>query len=237
MVREAPQDRVHRLVANGISKKWAIARRNKRPRGFENPENACYRIGSLQPLLHLPKFANWIRKHNDKKSGWPCKADDPNRELPDDELTREVLMKMASQTEKKLEKRLEDATRRYTGCVPCMVKRLVVAYWGNELIQGTSPFRPLRFSYHHPAISPLHQLAQRWFCSDPSGHVDTLGELPENTSKAVKDRMTRKAREGNMSAQQDTEEFQRKLLEGIGESCDTTYVLQAPISYLLSKLY
>jgi hypothetical protein len=146
-------------------------------------------------------------------------------------------MNVDSEIKKSSKEKMEDAKRQYTGCVPCILKRLVIAYWGKELIKEGPPFEPERFSYDHAAVSPLHRLAQRWFCVNPPGLSDTLDELPESTSKAVRDKMTRDARENNMVDQQDTEEFQRRIFGGIEESYDIMYVSQAPIFYLLSNLY
>ncbi|KAF2793517.1 cysteine proteinase [Melanomma pulvis-pyrius CBS 109.77] len=49
-----------------ISNKWPIprTRRIKESRGIHRDGNSCYQLASLQALLHLRKFMNWILTHN-----------------------------------------------------------------------------------------------------------------------------------------------------------------------------
>ena len=46
-----------------ISKRWPISRRSKLSRGIHRNGNECYILSSIQGLLHLPQFMNWIFSH------------------------------------------------------------------------------------------------------------------------------------------------------------------------------
>jgi len=206
MVREGPEQAERRSTANGISKKWRISRRNKRPRGLVNQQNSCYRHGALQPLLHLPRFVNWIKTHN-VLNHWPCHANDPNRQLPSDPLTlRAIENKIAMAKAKNIEDYKEDEA--YKGCVPCLLKKLMTAYWNNTLIGGAPNLVPQPLPHYHPAILPLHQLIERWYCVNPPDHVHTG------------DQTTIRARRGHMTAQQDADEFTGYIFDGIESSYD-----------------
>lgn len=105
--RQGPDQARRRRVANAISKKWKIERQSKRPRGLVNIGNNCYRHGALQPLLHLPRFVNWIKKHN-RGNHWPCHANDPNRVLPSDPLTLQLLEDEIGKLKKKKGRKKDD---------------------------------------------------------------------------------------------------------------------------------
>jgi hypothetical protein len=209
MPREGPEQAQRRRTVNGISKKWKIARRSKHPRGLVNPRNTCYRHGVLQPLLHLPRFVNWIKKHNPRGTHWPCRRDDPNLGFPSELLTQDILQDEIRKAERKNAKsESEGDDDLYRGCVPCLLKRLVTAYWGNIDIGGQPHFTPQPFPHQHDAIFPLHKLTERWFCVSPPGHLET------------QDRTTRTARRENMTDQQDADEFARHIFAGIESSYD-----------------
>ncbi|CAO2648436.1 Nn.00g077030.m01.CDS01 [Neocucurbitaria sp. VM-36] len=212
--REDPLQRTRRNVASRISKAWRNDRKNRRPRGLANRGNDCYRIGALQPLLHLPRFVNWILQHNEQGQNWPCGTNDRNLSLPTDPLTRRILLGLIKkQTGKDKDQSL------YTGCVPCLLKLLIIDYWGNVLIgpqNGNPPFAPLHLPTDHPAIIRLHRLIDRWFCVDPQGHSRRLKNA-ENKDKTPrqKERITIRARQVNMRDQQDSDEFHGHLFNGI----------------------
>ncbi|KAF1833157.1 cysteine proteinase [Decorospora gaudefroyi] len=202
--REAPLQAQRRRTADRISKKWKIARQNKSPRGLDNQGNNCYRHGALQPLLHLPRFVNWILKH--KKNGhWPCHAADPNKSLPEDELTQAEIQDTTKHTKIEL----------YTGCVPCILKAFMKAYWGKGDTDVQPPYLPLVLPHHHDSVLPLHQLAERWFCRE-SQDLD----IPKGSSRAERSRLTRDSKRAEMTAQQDADEFQRQIFGGIQSSYD-----------------
>lgn len=52
-------------ISKRIPVKWPITRRNKISRGLGRKRNECYRLSSLQTLLHLPKFMSWVLSHPD----------------------------------------------------------------------------------------------------------------------------------------------------------------------------
>jgi hypothetical protein len=112
----------------------------------------------------------------------------------------------------------------YLGCVPCLFKRLLQGCWGDILICNTqNPTEPLAFPHENSAIFALHQLTQRNFCVDPPGHSDEVADwLLDNDppSTADVDKYTRNARRENMTGQQDADESQRFLFNGIGSSWD-----------------
>jgi hypothetical protein len=145
MPREGPDQATRRNVANGISKKSKISRQNKRHRGFVNDGNNYYRHGALQPLLHLPRFVNWILQHNKHGQNWPCHANDSNRTLAGlDAMSQEVLRdcsyKVLTKAQRKgSDKRPNGGTIRnedskghypnlYSECVPCLLKTLIQDY-------------------------------------------------------------------------------------------------------------
>jgi hypothetical protein len=145
MPRECRAQAARPSVANGISKKWKIARQDKRPRGFVKEGNNCYRHGALQPLLHLPRFVNWILRHNKYGQNWPCHANDLNRTLTGlDPITQGILQdtsykNMTKEQKARYNKRSNGATIRcedlkdhdpnlYSGCIPCLLKRLIEGY-------------------------------------------------------------------------------------------------------------
>jgi hypothetical protein len=216
MPREGPDQAQRRRTANGISKRWEIARLNKRSRGLVNTQNSCYRHGALQPLLHLPRFVNWIKKHN-LKGHWPCHANDPDRQLPTGyPLTLEVLEGKIKETKaKKKDQQNKNEDQAYRGCVPCLLKKFMTAYWDNTLIGNAPSLTPQPLPHQHPAILPLHQLIERWFCVTPPSLV-----LPPDFSQEAEDQAVRAARKRHMTAQQDAEELTGRIFEGIQSSYD-----------------
>ncbi|KAH6868396.1 hypothetical protein BKA58DRAFT_459155 [Alternaria rosae] len=206
VVREGPEQAQRRATANGMSKKWKIPRRNKRSRGLVNTQNSCYRHGALQPLLHLPRFVNWIKTHN-VLNHWRCLANDPNCQLPTDPLTlRAIEREIAKAKTKNFQDYKEDEA--YRGCVPCLLKKLMTAYWNNTLIGGAPNLVPQPLPHYHPAILSLHQLIERWFCVDPPNHTHTGNQA------------TIAARRRHMRAQQDADEFTGYIFDGIASSYD-----------------
>ncbi|RYN37777.1 hypothetical protein AA0112_g4292 [Alternaria arborescens] len=215
--RQGPDQARRRRVANAISRKWKIERQSKRPRGLVNMGNNCYRHGALQPLLHLPRFVNWIKKHN-RGNHWPCHANDPNRVLPSDPLTLQLLEDEIGKLKKKKGRKKDDEEDlEYRGCTPCLLKRLMIDYWGDIDIGGQPTFVPNPFPHQHKAMFPLHTLAERWYCVDPPGHDDTVELL---ATKAEQEIVTRVARLSYMTAQQDSDEFLLMIFDGIQNSYD-----------------
>jgi hypothetical protein len=105
MPREGHSQSVRRSIANGINKKWKIARQTKTPRGFVNEGNNCYPHAALQPLLHLPRFVNWILQYNKHGQKWSCHQGDPNRTLNGlDALTQGILLDTSFKTKTKAQK-------------------------------------------------------------------------------------------------------------------------------------
>ena len=215
--RQGPDQARRRRVANAISKKWKIERQSKRPRGLVNIGNNCYRHGALQPLLHLPRFVNWIKKHN-RGNHWPCHANDPNRVLPSDPLTLQLLEDEIGKLKKKKGRKKDDEEDlEYRGCTPCLLKRLMIDYWGDINIGGQPTFAPNPFPHRHKAVFPLHTLAERWYCVNPPGLDDTVELL---ATQAEQESITRVARLSYMTAQQDSDEFLLMIFDGIQNSYD-----------------
>ena len=105
MPRKDYSQAVRLSIANGISKKWKIARQTKTPRSFVNEGNDCHRNAALQPLLHLPRFLNWILQHNKHGQKWSCHQGDPNRTLNGlDALTQGILLDTSFKTKTKAHK-------------------------------------------------------------------------------------------------------------------------------------
>jgi hypothetical protein len=77
-----------------------------------------------------------------------------------------------------------------------------------------------------PEMNHLHQLADRWFCTDPDGHETAVKEKdkalqkknlpPVSQQQKQIDRIA--ARRRNMTAQQDVEEFIGFIFAGIEET-------------------
>ena len=215
--RQGPDQARRRRVANAISKKWKIERQSKRPRGLVNMGNNCYRHGALQPLLHLPRFVNWIKKHN-RGNHWPCHANDPNRVLPSDPLTLQLLEDEIGKLKKKKGRKKDDEEDlEYRGCTPCLLKRLMIDYWGDINIGGQPNFAPHPFPHQHKAMFPLHTLAERWYCVNPPGLYETIEPL---ATQAEQESITRVARLSYMTAQQDSDEFLLRIFDGIQSSYD-----------------
>ncbi|KNG50322.1 hypothetical protein TW65_02257 [Stemphylium lycopersici] len=233
-----------RRRATGISKKWNIARRSQHPRGLPNSGNDCYRNGSIQPLVNFPRFVNWILGHNTKNGNWPCRDDNPDHSLAGvsvrgPELSREVLR---DETYKKMtpEERIEykkkpqggvirpldlegHKVENYSGCLPCLLKALIVDYWGKEMVENEAPHNPISFPYNHPSVYLTHQLFQRYFCEDREGFLDEVKDWrkddPLVTDEEI-DRRTRAARRSCMTEQQDADELVLRAFAGIEESFD-----------------
>lgn len=217
-------------TANRINKNWPINRASRVPRGLFNRRNACYRLSALQSLLHLPRFCNWILQHNKKDGEWPCDPNDVNLTIPPD--VQEVFdFTVVEESGEENYNSLTNyrPTTPYTGCMPCLLKALIINYWGNvHMAPGTdtTPTYPRPFAFSHPAILYLHQLVERWFCREPLGYTD-----PPNLSLAKKKQMKLKAKQGEMCAQQDSEEFLIKLFEAILNDSNPKYVLPPILSH------
>lgn len=192
-----------RSIAQSLPKDWPISRENRRPRGLDNTlKNNCYRHAALQNLLHLPRFLNWIRKHNEPGSHWPCLPTDPNRSLNQKEKKDPILVEMG---------------REALGCVPCLLKKLVIEYWGNKLINDDADKAPRPFKWNNPAIRLLHRFTERKFCFEPYGTSDNCVGMDEAEAQVY----SQDARKQNMVAQQEAAEFIFMILDGIETSIDS----------------
>ncbi|EUC48964.1 hypothetical protein COCMIDRAFT_2222 [Bipolaris oryzae ATCC 44560] len=238
MAREGPEQRKQRLIANGISKKWDIKRRNRGPRGITNTGNDCYRNATLQPLFHFPRFINWIKQHNGGGGRWPCNSTDRNRSLDClDAMTQGILRdesyKNITLTQRAAcDKNPNGGTIRssdmekhdpkhYSGCLPCLLKAIVKDYWSNDLVDDTAPYHPQSFPYSRNSVFKLYQLFQHQFCENPDRFSDELDELRRRNpsmSQAEIDRYTRAERRRNMTAQQDADELAVRIWDGIESS-------------------
>ncbi|KAF2128974.1 cysteine proteinase [Dothidotthia symphoricarpi CBS 119687] len=186
-----------RVIADRIRKSWPITRSDKRPRGLRSSGVSCYVNSTLQTLLHLPKFCNWILEHCDDRRGvdWPCHAGDPNRQLPLYQNNDPLILKCG------------DGIRK---CVPCLLKALVQTYWGND--------GPWVLPHDTPPLGPLNYMTKRWFCKLPGAFKggneadDAARRLAEETYEG------RKARENDAEGHQDADEFMRAVLNGCTDS-------------------
>ncbi|KAH6642606.1 hypothetical protein C7974DRAFT_468926 [Boeremia exigua] len=199
--RQTPLQRERKRIALGLSRAWPITRTNRRPRGLNNAGNYCYRHAALQCLMHLPRFLNWIRKHNEPGAHWPCSATDPNASLNAKESEDPILVNMGELA---------------LGCFSCLLKTLVNAYWGDVSIGTTAERLPLPFDWSHPAIHRLHRLVERKFCFEPEG---TAAACKSRSLEGVR-WFRRNARRSNMTGQQDAEEFISLVFNGIESSID-----------------
>lgn len=223
--REGVPQALRRTIANGIRKKGHIRRKDSRPRGLGNNGNLCYRLSVLQALLHLPRFCNWIVQHNEPGQTWPCDPEDRNLTLPP-KVEQALLGSTRSRTNRDPSQRSPEHREhtRFTGCVPCLLKTLVRQYWGDvesgpgvRFPARSTPFEPKSFGATHPAISQLHDLAVRWFCSSPEGHFDIMANVKNrNKSQDHKDAMDCAAMKRNSSNQQEANESHNLLFNGIG---------------------
>lgn len=103
-----------------------------------------------------------------------------------------------------------------TGCIPCLLKTLINAYWGDVLIDTDEDQTPLPFLWDNSAIHRLHRLTERKYCCEPEGTSDRCRGLSKEEAKT---RM-QNARRENMVAQQDAEEFMALILDGIAMTID-----------------
>ena len=72
-------------------------------------------------------------------------------------------------------------------CVPCLLKNLILAYWGEDDQDKSGSGNPSLFQHEHPAMLPVHKMAERYFCCDPGGAQAILySEKNENKSEAQK---------------------------------------------------
>jgi hypothetical protein len=199
--------RENRRIVKGISNAWRISRRNRRPRGLKNKLNNCYRHALLQSLLHLPRFLNWIRQHREKGRDWPCNTEHSKSLY---QVKKNAFSDVVEEANAKLT----------TGCVPCLLKDLIAAYWGTDEADKEDNGDLAVFRHHHDTMLPIHMFAERFFCRQPDDH-DLVLEENFNRSQAYKDELTRKACESNKVAQQDAQELMSRLLGwGCEESLD-----------------
>lgn len=205
--------RERRRIALGLKNDWPITRQSRRPRGLLNPLSNCYPHAALQNLLHLPRFLNWINKHNEPGANWPCRVADPNCILSARELSDPLIKEMGSEA---------------MGCVPCLLKILIKAYWGvmHRYDRESGQLKLVSaIELDHPAICRLHRLTERWFCTEPEGTSNNwakrLKKHPED-GDAEKQVYFRDARKQNMKAMQDFDEFIGKIFAGIETSIDTS---------------
>jgi uncharacterized UBP type Zn finger protein len=203
-------------IANRISKAydWSAFRQNTRPRGLVNNGNDCYRHSVLQTLLHLPRFVNWILEHNRTGQHWRCNPADWNQHQP------------------VKDKLLEEMQPHFTACTTCVLRTLILHYWGNYQLENLvmrAP-KPLPFYNTNAGIIDMHRLAERWFCNNPDGYSDRVktadairvAEKKRPLSDKKKKEDQKAARKGNETAQQDASEFMGYILEGIERSIDPT---------------
>ncbi|EUC38497.1 hypothetical protein COCCADRAFT_82931 [Bipolaris zeicola 26-R-13] len=238
MAKEGPEQRKQRLIANGISKKWDIKRRSRRPRGITNTGNDCYRNATLQPFFHFPRFVNWIKQHNSGGGRWPCNPNDRNRSLDClDAMTQGILRDESYKTMTLKQSAAYDKNpnggtirpsdiekhdpKHYSGCLPCLLKAVIKDYWSNDMVDDTAPYHPQPFQYTHDSVFKLYQLFQRYFCENPDGFSDEIDDLRSerpSMSQAQIDRYTRAERRENMTAQQDADELAVRIWDGIEAS-------------------
>ncbi|KAF2262905.1 cysteine proteinase [Lojkania enalia] len=95
-----------------IAKKWPIphTRGTSASRGLERRGNTCYRLSTLQVLMHLPKFLNWILSHN-----------------------------VADATGNTVNGCSPATFATGFGCAACHIKALVQSYWGEGNVVGGVP--------------------------------------------------------------------------------------------------
>lgn len=216
-VRQSAAQRTRIATANRINKgyRWETSRQNIRPRGLMNNGNNCYRIGVIQTLLHLPRFVNWILEHRERGKHWQCLPTDQNLQQP------------------KSDKDSFEMRPHATGCVPCLLRALIQAYWGVYKLTPPDVGEPQRLEQDDPAIIGLHRLAERWFCRNPDGWSNTLSAIDnarKNNNKKrpmtlkERDDKTKSARKDQEVGQQDADEFMRFIFDGIEQSYAPTQV-------------
>ena len=119
-----------------ISKRWPISRRSTLSRGIHRNGNECYILSSIQGLLHLPQFMNWVLSHRVSNNGSvqnPCAY---NAKLP---------------------RGHEDTSPNwYMQCVACAVKNLVTTYWGNY---NSNRGKPLPLATTDAALIPIYAIS------------------------------------------------------------------------------
>jgi hypothetical protein len=196
--RQSIAQRNRIATANRISKAY------NRPRGLSNRGADCYRNATLQILLHLPRFVNWILEHRERGAHWDCRLDDLYMDQP---RVDRVSIQMEPHG---------------TGCVPCILKNLVQQYWGPYRMKKNGNGEPRGFERNDPALVGLHNLADRWYSADPIGWPEELARIERSKKKKMtqleKDEETRTARNRNSAAQHDAEEFMRLILNGVENS-------------------
>jgi hypothetical protein len=202
--RQGPAQRTRIAVASRIRKgyRWDTFRQNTRPRGIANGANNCYRIATLQTLLHLPRFVNWVLDHCEPGKNWNCQPNDWNRVQPVGDRTLDLMRPHAAD------------------CISCLLKSLVQAYWGVHNLSPTG--HPLPMTLKDPAIVRLNDMARRWVCRDPEGLDATVrshnmelqdkGESPLAGTEL--DELKVQERRRNKNAQQCADEYLGNLLGG-----------------------
>lgn len=85
----------------------------------------------------------------------------------------------------------------HTGCVPCLLKRLITVYWSEYRLRGGPDSAPRSLAWNDPAIWPLHSLGDRWIVE----------------SGVSADELRQK-----LTQQQDSDGYTMNLLEGITHS-------------------
>jgi hypothetical protein len=97
------------------------------------------------------------------------------------------------------------------GCVPCLLKSLIIGYWGDTLLEDTRTGEPDSLPQGHEYWHRLHQLARRWNYKDP----DDLPAILEGKRESEKQKLTHDARAENMDRQQGADEIVRNILDGV----------------------
>lgn len=145
-------------VANRISKRWPITRNKKRCRGLERVAgtHTCYQLSTMQILLHLPKFMNWLNEHQKANAhgliDWPC---DPNHlDMQPPNPANAIVPATA------------------IGCVSCLMKDLVSDYWGQVDLAADGTPNP--FDAGQQPMMPIHRLAKRWYAPHVAATASAL---------------------------------------------------------------
>jgi hypothetical protein len=125
-----------------------------------NPHAFCGRLATLQMLLHLPKFMNWVSEHTGPNGGvWPC-----NTSLDAHGIAKDMNLPNDREVDRIVEEEAEDSFH----CIACLMKALIQVYWKNKNDRSTPAkckeklrkLDPLD-STDHPMAS-IHAMATRW---------------------------------------------------------------------------
>ncbi|PSN67843.1 cysteine proteinase [Corynespora cassiicola Philippines] len=178
----------HDSRSGHIRNEWPIKRGNVRPRGLENGGNYCFRNAALQALLHLPKFINFVLTHNEVDARGIVS-------WPCNSNDPNLDTSQSGEDELSNEDQLV--------CVACAMKHLIQEYWGDERVNKNKPYgdgKPGHLPNGEGSLLPIHRLAQRWYTPRPN---------PDLTDdERIKERDNR----------QDSEDFLRRILDGIDSS-------------------